>query len=1245
MNNENVHGGRVPSSHDLCVKAVIKAASFGEKSPLGLSPFSPDSNQINKQTKKVVLKGRPTKSPGTKTGPLPLHQNLQKYVAAMNSLTSTSWGARKDACGALSRLIKNEKPPCDNIINVTRLIQHLQPAIALQLEENHSLVIKSVCILITTLCTKYPILSKQLAEHVVVKLLRLSQSAHKSFAIPTKEALTCIAKHLDLNPLLVCNLFHESKGEKLRHGCVDYFFQSLKACPSASPLSPRTIESFVHFIPAGMADSNESIRKTSRNLFATFAAKCEEGALQIFNSLSPKTKSLLLLENESLRANFEMPKHTPSVSSVAKNSRDSDRRRKELSLWQLQKSEEKSAEVHNGLMNHGRRVTKLADKKQITPSVDSASSSASQKKQQSIQAAARSATRMLRSKRSLFREDSKLNKDFQFHDVVFKIPSPTVMVEHVEVSPLRVESDPNPGLIPSPTVMVEHVEVSPLRVESDPNPGLPDHTNESSGSPSIQPEKTTNNVDFVKCDLSSPADIALFTSQNDEELFKVECNHYFDEQAETKVPVIDRDEPRMIQPNSVTADVKSTPQTEVSILSSVVSSPSMSPPCNGQSALQLQLENLKREIDHLTETQDEAEEAMDSAVKLRRITRLNLEISPCPVDISMTTDTCHNHLGSTEKKLLSPPADILITKTCQEHVGSATKKRFGSGIDFSFENESTANIHRKNLPLDFSTKTIFSGGPTIKTSTTVLTAIIVDLTIMISLVGIFCLVVFLNPSFVFSHLRDFIFCGTTKTLLLLHEFTIPWNGFAQLLLFQLRGFMFSNNDNILSIVEHSKNPVGKLMAPLLLQESAFTVFIDKEKHAQIDRLRGLDFSATVGTYHQFSHGSVIQFSHHVDLSHFCLDAISPVQKVSIVRLEKEFLRQTSHFLGGTKNENAQFAFENLVPIVSVGNAVDLTSFVVVPDNVRSSRILPQAIDGDDCFPLLTTAEDVIDGNALCFNAATMAFMQSSASKGEPALHEDLSDGRNSPAFLVNEVVSILDLRKEALRQESSILGEGRTHLPNLLSNLIGVIQTDLGVDLSSFHTSSLGNVVAPVSPLNIYDAMKEQTASFFRVETNLYSSHPLLTTPVVSTGNAVDLSRFVEVNEEDLTHAIHKEPPIHELDNDDSITFVTVVVGAIGSAIVGMLISFNIMEANIDKEVVECDADNIATSAPLEGPYNAVHVIKSQSGTVFTPVRRSKRIKKGHVYSQKKQEDVAEFDFEVTPSQARQLLRAGITKQ
>jgi hypothetical protein len=48
---------------------------------------------------------------------------------------------------------------------------------------------------------------------------------------------------------------------------------------------------------------------------------------------------------------------------------------------------------------------------------------------------------------------------------------------------------------------------------------------------------------------------------------------------------------------------------------------------------------------------------------------------------------------------------------------------------------------------------------------------------------------------------------------------------------------------------------------------------------------------------------------------------------------------------------------------------------------------------------------------------------------------------------------------------------------------------------------------------------------------------------------------------------------------------------------------------------------------------------------VFTPVRRSKRIKKGHVYSQKKQEDVAEFDFEVTPSQARQLLRAGITKQ
>ena len=123
----------------------------------------------------------------------------------------------------------------------------------------------------------------------------------------------------------------------------------------------------------------------------------------------------------------------------------------------------------------------------------------------------------------------------------------------------------------------------------------------------LQEEITKKDVDFVKCDLRSPADIALFTSKNDEELFKKECNHYFEEQTGAKISVLDRDEPRMIRSNSITADVKSTPQTEVSIVSSV-SSPSMSPPCNGQSALQLQLEHLKREIDNLTETQDEAEE-------------------------------------------------------------------------------------------------------------------------------------------------------------------------------------------------------------------------------------------------------------------------------------------------------------------------------------------------------------------------------------------------------------------------------------------------------------------------------------------------------------------------------------------------------------------------------------------------------------------------------------------------------------
>ena len=533
--------------------------------PLALFPPSP--SLLARIKKKAVN----VKKPATFAPLPPLPMALQRYVTMLSS-SSTSWGARKESFSAINRLLVAGKQPLDNAKNVTKLVHHLRVPMALQLASPHSLVVKSAGALLCTLVAKYPAVSSHLVAELIPKLLKTSVRPIKAFSIPGKDALQCVAKHVSLDLAVVQNVYTASRCEKLRRGCVEFFLAVVKSgWPRKSGESveppPGDVAVLMVCLPMAIADSSKAVGSSARKLFGKFAEVCEDAALQIFQNLTPKEKMTVLLENDDLGERFEVPKRPMSSrkgagasgGSAGRKGRGSDKRRLALAFWkEARNSEEKSAAPSSGKSSAVRREKNLA------------------------QVAARNATRMLRSKRKLFRDEKAGEKTPQSgrkgldrRRAQKPPPKRAAAQKPAAKGPGRAAILTTPEMEPSVPAESGHAgERSPAA---------------SMGTPSIvtTPTDASRGPNDPAVDAAAVPSSELFKTHKDEKRFEEECKQYFS--------------PLPTAPSAVPAQpAANTVPTEEPKEAEALSNP-----------LQIQLEKLQQRIEKLTETQDQAEMVMN----------------------------------------------------------------------------------------------------------------------------------------------------------------------------------------------------------------------------------------------------------------------------------------------------------------------------------------------------------------------------------------------------------------------------------------------------------------------------------------------------------------------------------------------------------------------------------------------------------------------------------------------------------
>ena len=268
------------------------------------------------------------------------------FKAYVQHLQDEKFNSRNIACNGMRRLIVSHSKSTssytpDEMITLLKTVE--KPLLNVLQNEKHTIVIKSVCLLIETFVN----LKLTLHDHSIASifqsfiptLLKLSVSETVGFSNPSKSCLVRIAKYVNFNPTIVLNIYVKAvRNEALRCGCFELLQQ--KMCKwqndNTSIIPSEDLGVLMVLIPMAIADQHTKIRSKCFALFMTVFESWKEEATLIFDNLKPKSKIFLLRDSEKLQEAFPWPRKTTSSTpseTGSTNSRLSSKRREALNAW------------------------------------------------------------------------------------------------------------------------------------------------------------------------------------------------------------------------------------------------------------------------------------------------------------------------------------------------------------------------------------------------------------------------------------------------------------------------------------------------------------------------------------------------------------------------------------------------------------------------------------------------------------------------------------------------------------------------------------------------------------------------------------------------------------------------------------------------------------------------------------------------------------------------------------------------
>ena len=293
--------------------------------------------------------GEPAKSVVTMT------KNFKAYV---EHLQDEKFNSRNIACNGMRRLIVSHSKSTasytpDEMIKLLKTVE--KPILNVLQNEKHTIVIKSVCLLIETFVNlKLSLHDNSIAsifQSFIPTLLKLSVSETVGFSNPSKSCLVRIAKYVDFNPTIVLNIYVKAvRNEALRCGCFGLLQQKMCKWQNDNTciIPSEDLGVLMVLIPMGIADQHANIRSKCFALFMMLFESWKQEASLIFDNLKPKSKIFLLRDSEKLQEAFPWPRKatssTPSETGST-NSRLSSKRREALNAWVNEREKQRQQQL------------------------------------------------------------------------------------------------------------------------------------------------------------------------------------------------------------------------------------------------------------------------------------------------------------------------------------------------------------------------------------------------------------------------------------------------------------------------------------------------------------------------------------------------------------------------------------------------------------------------------------------------------------------------------------------------------------------------------------------------------------------------------------------------------------------------------------------------------------------------------------------------------------------------------------
>jgi hypothetical protein len=306
----------------------------------------------------------------------PVHSDFQRYCVL---LQDDKWNTRNTAGNALRRLLQlsisanGTNSKCSNkakfstnsnrkknntmaytnkeILSLLKNLGNIIPAIVLK--EKHTIVIKSICLLIETFVSiksiRDELATRSTFEILLPHLLHLSVATQVGFSIPSKSLLEKIAKNIKISPNILLNMYSRARNEPLiRMAIIKLFIIKVNSWPllgnnngedseqqeKQQAIPAEDLGALMVLIPRALADNFEQIPPLCTKLFLNIFQKHKYEATLIFEILKAKAQVYLLRENEKLQIAYAWPKRMSSTPlKYHANGTNSEKRRAALNKW------------------------------------------------------------------------------------------------------------------------------------------------------------------------------------------------------------------------------------------------------------------------------------------------------------------------------------------------------------------------------------------------------------------------------------------------------------------------------------------------------------------------------------------------------------------------------------------------------------------------------------------------------------------------------------------------------------------------------------------------------------------------------------------------------------------------------------------------------------------------------------------------------------------------------------------------